>query len=193
MTLSDDPTVTRLLQELRQGNPGADGQLLQRLYGELYAQAQRVMAGERPGHTLQPTALLNEAFLRLVDHRQQSWESRTHFLRVASRAMRNVLIDHARARGAGKRGGDWRKVTLADDILPQGRDADELLALDDSLSRLSERDPQLAEIVELRFFGGLQDAEIAAALDVSRRTVQRGWRMARAWLLRDMQRDDGDE
>lgn len=189
----DDPAVTRLLEEMRQGSPGADARLLSRLYGDLYAQARRFMAEERPEHTLQPTALLHEAFLRLVDPRAQSWESRGHFMRVAARAMRNVLIDHARARRADKRGGAWRRVTLVDDVTPGGHEADDLLALDENLSRLSERDPQLGEVVELRFFGGMKDAEIAAALEVSPRTVQRSWRMARAWLVREMQRttDDG--
>jgi RNA polymerase sigma factor (TIGR02999 family) len=189
--VTDDPTAhTRLLlQRINAGDAEAVEQLLPYIYDELHGLARRIMAGERHEHTLQPTALINEAFLRLIDQSAPGIQDRVHFVRVAARAMRNVLVDHARARSAAKRGGGNLKVTLDEGLVLEDGDSDSLLHVHETLERLSAVDPQLGQIVELRFFGGLKDAEIGAAIGVSERTVQRGWRMARAWLSREMTND----
>lgn len=193
--VTDDPTAqTRhLLQRINAGDAEAVEKLLPYIYDELHGLARRIMAGERHEHTLQPTALINEAFMRLIDRNDPQWEDRMHFVRVAARAMRNVLVDHARARSAAKRGGGNVKVTLDEGLVLEGDDPESLLHVHETLERLAGVDPQLGQIVELRFFGGLKDAEIGAALGVSERTVQRGWRMARAWLSREMASDKVDD
>jgi RNA polymerase sigma factor (TIGR02999 family) len=189
--VSSDPSSqpTRLLQQINAGDRSAVERLLPIIYDELHAQARRIMGGERREHTLQPTALINEAFLRLVDQDSPGYEDRMHFLRVASRAMRNVLVDHARARAAQKRGGDHLKVTLDAGLVVDASAPEQLLVVHETLERLGEVDPQLAQIVELRYFGGLIDKEIGAAIGVSERTVQRSWRMARAWMTREMAKE----
>lgn len=186
--------ATRLLNRLGSGDARAADELLSVLYAELREVAGKLMQRERADHTMQPTALVHEAFLRLVhtegNDPDKRFADRVHFVRVAARAMRNALIDHARAQLTDKRGGgNWREVTLVDDITSRGHGPESLLAVDETLERLHAFDPQLAQIVELRFFGGLKDREIAAAIDSSERSVQRGWRTARAWMMREMDRE----
>jgi RNA polymerase sigma factor (TIGR02999 family) len=175
------------------GNAGAatPDELLPLVYDELRLLARRYLSRERPGHTLQPTALVHEAYLRLVDQTRVNWQGRTHFFAVGARVMRNLLIDHARARGRAKRGGEWHRVTLADGVAPfedGDLDHEQLLALNGALDRLAALDERQARVVELRFFGGLTVAEVAHLLGVSRRTVEGDWTHARAWLKRELTR-----
>jgi len=180
--------ITRLLTELKGGNREAQAELIPLVYQELRRVARNYMRGEKAGHTLQPTALVNEAYLRLVDGPPIDWQNRAHFFAVAAQLMRRVLVDHARARAALKRGGNECRVSLQEgQERAQEKDAD-LLALDEALSRLAERDPRQARIVEMRFFGGLSEEEAAAVLGVSARTVKRDWSVARAWLFKQIRK-----
>ena len=179
--------TTRLLRAIAEGDASAADRLLPRVYDELRRLAGRLMDGERAGHTLQATALLHEAFLRLSAP-GASFVDRGHFLGVAATAMRRVLIDPARARAAHKRGGGGR-VDLDADALGAPDDPATLLAVDEALARLAAVDAQLGRLVELRFFGGLDHGETAAALGISLRSVERGWRTARAFLLRELDPD----
>jgi RNA polymerase sigma factor (TIGR02999 family) len=176
--------ISQLLERVRTGDRAALDQLFPLLYSELHAIASREMRGERENHTLQPTALVNEAYLKLVGgNGTPAWRDRAHFLSAAARAMKNVLVDHARAYKAQKRDGGLR-VTLTDSNAKSddpGVTLD-LLALDDALTRLGEAEPRWAQVVELRFFGGLEIEEAAEALQVSPITVSRDWRFAKAWL-----------
>jgi RNA polymerase sigma factor (TIGR02999 family) len=183
----DRPAVetAQLLHRLSLGDAAAAEQLLPLVYDELHRLASRLMQKERSDHTLQATALLHEAFLRLCGS-DGDFDDRHHFLRVASKAMRNVLVDHARARKAQKRGGGQQQVDLDLAGVFTLDHSDGILAVDETLSRLSAMDPQLAQIVELRFFGGLENQAIAAAIGSSLRSVERGWRTARAWLSREL-------
>ncbi|MCK5941208.1 MAG: sigma-70 family RNA polymerase sigma factor [Planctomycetes bacterium] len=180
--------TTRLLRAVGAGEASAKEQLLPLVYDELHRLAGRLMAGERRSHTLQPTALMNEAFLRLVEP-AAGYDDRGHFLRVAATAMRRVLVDHARARGADKRRGD-RRVELDADLLAGRDDAHGLLVVDEILARLSALDPHLGQLVELRFFGGLDNRATAEALGTSLRSVERSWRTARAFLVRELDAED---
>ena len=178
--------ITGLLTAWRAGDAGALEQLVDALYGELHRLARRCMAGERAGHSLQPTALVNEAYVRLIDARQVHWQNREHFLAVATRQMRRVLVDIARAKGYQKRGGAAVHVTF-DESLPVMREPGrDLLALDDALDALARVDERKARVVEMRFFGGLSVEQSARALQVSVDTVMRDWKMAKAWLLREL-------
>jgi RNA polymerase sigma factor (TIGR02999 family) len=156
---------------------------------ELHGIAARLLRRERAGHTLQPTALLHEAWLRLASVRHP-WQDRTHFVSAAARAMRRILVEHGRARAAAKRGGGVGRVTLATGILGDGAAPDDVLVVDEALQRLAALDPRLAQIVELRVFGGLDHPEIAGHLGCSLRTVERDWRTARAFLRRTLRGDD---
>ena len=158
-----------------------DDRFAQTVYDELHAIADRCFRGQDPAHTLQPTALVNEAYLRL---NERSFCDRDHFLNLAARAMRQILVDHARRKGAAKRGGDAQRVTIADPGSRDGLAPMDLVALDGALESLHDIDARQARVVELRFFGGLTVEEVAAALDVSPRTVELDWRMAKAWLSR---------
>ena len=179
-------TVTRLLEEVRQGDTAALGRLLPLVYAELHNIAGRHMRRERDNHTLQPTALVHEAFLRLTGGQPIAFSDRAHFMRTASQAMRRVLVDHARARQAAKRGNGLR-VTLDEGLVEAApaRDLD-MLVLDDALVRLEAADPRWAQVVELRFFAGLEVTEVAEVLGVSPATVKRDWQFARAWLAREL-------
>ncbi len=179
-----------LFRRLAEGDRDAAGELLPLLYAELRGLAQRRMAKERSDHTLQATALVHEAYLRLVTPEEASWENRAHFFRAAAQAMRSVLVDHARAKGAAKRGGDGQRVVLAEDIALVEDELGDVLWIDEAIERLAERDPELARIVELRFFGGLTHEEIARVQGVTVRTIERGWRTARAWLRAEFGDDD---
>lgn len=178
--------ITRLLVAWGRGDEAALQQLIPLVHHELHQIARRCLKAERPGHTLQPTALVNEAYLRLVDVRRMSWKNRTHFLAMSARLMRRVLVDFARARRYQKRGGGILKVSLDDAHAISTERGQDLVALDDALARLSEIDERKARVIEMRFFGGLTAEETAEVLDVSRETVLRDWRLARAWLMREL-------
>jgi len=180
--------ATTLLQRLQAGDGAASEQLFPLVYEELHRLAERYMNAQHSAHTLQPTALVHEAYVKLIDVDPTRLNDRAHFFRLAASAMRSILVDHARARRRVKRGGDRLRVTLDEPLVSSGA-ADglpDLLDLDAALQRLSEMDPQLGEIVEARFFGGLTVPETAALTGVSARTVERGWRVARAWLLQEL-------
>jgi RNA polymerase sigma factor (TIGR02999 family) len=162
--------------------PSNEDDLFLRLYAELREVADRLLRRESPGHTLQPTALVHEAWFKLAGNAAPDAVDRGHFLALAARAMRQVLVDHARRRSAAKRGGPMPELTISDDRLGFAIPLDDLLTLDDALTRLGEHEARLARVVELRFFAGLSEEEVATTLDVTTRTVQRDWAKARAWL-----------
>ncbi len=178
--MASDATI--LVTGLTEGDAAAADALLPLVYRDLHAAAEALLRGERSGHTLQPTALVHEAYLRLVDQSRVNWAGRTHFCAVAAEAMRRVLVDHARGRGRLKRGGDRERVPLDPGALgtPDGVDT---LELDDSIRALQAVNERAARVVVMRYFGGLSTAEAAAALGVSDATVEREWRFARAWLF----------
>ena len=178
--------ITRLLNDWRSGNPAALEQLMPLVYAELRKLARRHMQGQNPTHTLQTTALIHEAYLKLAGASHQQWENRAQFYSVASKAMRHVLVDHARSRQASKRGGGWQTVPLDEGIAISDERLAGLIALDDALSRLSKLHPRQSEVIELRFFGGLGVEETAAILQVSPETVMLDWRAAKAWLHKEL-------
>jgi RNA polymerase sigma factor (TIGR02999 family) len=178
--------VSKLLLNWGQGDQGAREALIPLVYDELRRLARRYLRRERPDHTLQSAALVNEAYLRLIRQEHPQWQNRAHFFGVAAQLMRHILVDHARNRAAAKRGAGAPRLTLDPDIaLPQERDVD-LIALDDALNQLAALDPQQSRLVELRFFGGLSIEETSVVLGVSPATVKREWATARAWLQREM-------
>jgi len=178
--------ITALIARARGGQPAALDELVPLVYAELRRIAGRYMRRERPGQSLQATALVHEAYIRLLKDEDLSFENRAHFLGIAARAMRQILVEHARARDADKRGGERRRITL-DEGLATGEPADvDMMALDQALERLAAHDADQARLVELRFFGGLTNEETAAALGVSPATVKRAWVVARAWLFREL-------
>ena len=180
--------VTGLLLAWGGGDEAALAQLMPLVHGELLRIAQRHMAGERPGHPLQTTALVNEAYVKLVDSSRVRWRNRAHFLAVASRLMRRILVDVVRRRRYQKRGGDWRQITLHEWAAVTSEPTLDIVAVDEALERLARMDPRKAQVVEMRFFGGLNLDEIAEALDVSIDTVGRDWNAAKAWLRRELTR-----
>jgi len=178
-----DNSITALLTQLSEGNREVEARLIPQIYDELRRVAGRYMRLERVNHTLQPTALVNEAYARLIQEPHIHWKSRAHFFATASQLMRHILVDHARARRAAKRGGMQHQVTLVEDILPApGQSPIDVLALHEALEQLTRLDPRQGRIVELHFFGGLSFEEIASVLEISERTAKRDWSMARAWL-----------
>jgi RNA polymerase sigma factor (TIGR02999 family) len=181
-----DRDITELIADVRAGDQAAAEDLFRRVYQELRKLAGHLMRNERPDHTLQPTALVHEAYLRLIDQRQLPGESRTHFFGVAANVMRRILIDHARAHRANKRGGRDVKVPLEDAPMMAVEDPETLLEVDEALERLATLDPRQAQVVELRFFGGLSVEETAQILGVGPRTIDRDWRIARGWLRRQL-------
>ncbi|MCH7716873.1 MAG: sigma-70 family RNA polymerase sigma factor [Gemmatimonadetes bacterium] len=185
--------VTGLLAELRSGNKEALAKLIPLVYDELHRLAEHYMRNERVGHTLQPTALINEAYLRLASAEKANWQHRAHFVAVAAGTMRRVLIDHARKQKAAKRGGKQAALPLEDspEFLSEER-SEELIALDEALTRLQELDPRQSQVVELRFFGGLTVEETAEVLGISPKTVKRDWAVARAWLHGEMSKDHSE-
>ena len=180
--------VTRLLRAWGQGEDAALEELLPLVHQELRRLARRYMFGERPGHTLQTTALVNEAYLRLVNSRQVSWQNRTHFFAISAQLMRRILVDYARARGSQKRGGGVPKVTLDEELMAPQEKGQDLVALDDALKALAHIDPRKCKVIELRFFGGLSVDETAEVLKISPDTILRDWRLAKAWLAREMRK-----
>ena len=188
--MADDLDITQLLLTAGGGAPEATERLFAALYDDLRRVARERMRREDPAHTLQATALVHEAFVRLIDQTRCQWKNRAHFLAVASRVMRRILVDHARARGRIKRGGDFERVPFDEQALAAGGAIDEgtLLALDDALRRLEPEHPEAARVVEMRFFGGLTQEESASVLGVTDRTIRRHWDFARAWLFRELSR-----
>ena len=178
--------VTQILIEWGEGGPGAAARLMPLVYDELRRLARSYLQRERSDHTLQATGLVHEAYLRLVDQTAISWQNRAHFLAVAAQQMRRILVDHARRHRTDKRGGEWCKVEFDDALAPAVSRNLDVIALDDALQDLVKLNPQHSQIVELRFFGGMTIEEVAEVLDLSPRTVQREWRMARAWLRRQI-------
>lgn len=177
--------LTCLLQAAAEGDTAAREQILPILYAELHKLAQGRMRQLGPGHTLQPTALVHEAYMHLLGDTPVQWQNRRHFFAAAARAMRNILVDHARARATRKRGGALRRMPLADsDVALTSAHDEDVLAVHEALSELEREHPQHAELLQLRFFAGLSRAETAAALDVSEKTVERDWRFVKAWLQR---------
>lgn len=188
--MSDSPSegITELLLAWGNGQDAALDELLRVVQGELRRLARIYMYGERPGHSLQVTALVNEAYLRLIDSRRVQWQNRAHFFAISAQLMRRILLDSARARGYQKRGGGVPKVTLDEGLIGPVEKARDVIALDDALQSLSEMDARKGRVVELRFFGGLSVKETAEVLKVSPDTVLRDWRLAKAWLKREMSR-----
>jgi RNA polymerase sigma-70 factor, ECF subfamily len=185
--------VTQLLQAWRAGNDRALEQLMPFVYAELHRLAGRYMAAEQYGHTLQTTALVHEVYLRLVDAKSVDWQNRAHFYAICARLMRRILIDFARSRNYQKRGGNFAHIQLEEAVTVSAVVGSELLAVDEALKQLAAVDTRKSEIVEMRFFGGLTVEEIAAALQVSSETVMRDWKLAKAWLLRELSHEERHE
>jgi len=185
--------VTELLGDWSSGDAGALEKLIPLVEPELHRLAHHYMSRERAGHTLQTTALLDEAYLLLVGNKKPSWQNRTHFVAAAAQLMRRIMVDHARERRSLKRGGGALKVTLDEAALVTETRSEELLALDEALERLAAQDRRKSQIVELRYFGGLTAEETAGFLNMSRRTVEREWTMAKAWLYRALSGEEPDE
>jgi RNA polymerase sigma factor (TIGR02999 family) len=181
--------VTRLLLEWGEGDEAALERLIPVVHQELRRIAQRQMGHERVGHTLQATALVHEAYLKLIDIQDVQWQNRAHFFALSARLMRRILVDFARARGYQKRGGGAHKVTLDEALVVSPQAGEDLVAVDDALEALAAVDQRKSQVVELRFFGGLSVEETAEALHVSVRTVKRDWTMARLWLLRELKKE----
>jgi len=178
--------VTSLLARWQDGDEAALQQLVPIVHEELRRLARRQMAGERPGHTLQPTALVNEAYLRLINLKQMQWQNRAHFFAMGARLMRRILVDFARSRGYQKRGGGAKQVSFTEALDVAGDQATDVVALNDALEALADVDERKSRVVELRFFGGMSVEETAEVLNVSRETIKRDWKFAKMWLLRQL-------
>jgi len=178
--------VTQILHEWSDGDADAPARLMPLVYNELRRQARSYLAKERRSHTLQPTALVHEAYLRLVDQTRVSWQNRAHFYGMAANMMRRILVDHARAHATEKRGGAAVRLSIEDMQVPLEQRAADFIALDEALKELAKFDERKARIVEMRFFGGLTDEEIAEVLGITSRTVWRDWKTARLWLFREL-------
>ena len=184
--------VTQLLQRWGDGEQQAFDQLLPLVYGELRGLARRYLRRERHGHTLETSALVHEAYVRMIGQQKVEWRNRAHFFAISAQMMRRILVDHARAHLYQKRGGGAQKVSLDEALHVGAEPSESLLAVDDALERLAEQDPEKARLVEMRFFGGLTHPEIAEVLDVSLSTVERQWRVARAWLYSALDESAGE-
>ncbi len=183
---TDSGDVTRLLFELKEGNREAEERLIPLVYQELRRIASNRLRHEAARHSLQPTALVHEAYLRLTRLEEIDWQSRSHFFAVSATLMRRILVDHARASQARKRGAGFGTISLHDELFPAPEREPEILALDEALERLAEFDPRQSKIVELRFFAGMSEEETALVLNISARTVKRDWRAAKAWLFSEL-------
>ena len=178
--------VTQMLHDWSHGDQEVLDKLVPVVYEELRRQAARYLKRERPGHTLQTTALIHEAYIRLIDQKNVHWQNRAHFYAISAKLMRRILVDHARSRQAAKRGGSDIKLPLEEAMsAPEGREVD-IVALDEALERLAAIDPQQSRVVELKFFSGMSVEETAEVLGVSTRTVKRDWNVAKAWLRREI-------
>ncbi len=186
MNIAEASEITQVLHEWNSGDLDARERLLPFIYDEMRRQARILMSSERSDHTLQPTALVHEAFLRLSEQTRIEWRDRRHFFAFASRTMRQVLVDHARRLATAKRGNRPIHFSIDDVSIPAEERAYSVIMLSEALERLEQLDPQQAEIVEMRFFGGLTNKETAEAIDISERSVSRGWEAARLWLYREL-------
>lgn len=184
----EQPPITELLLAWRQGERAALDELIPHVQGELKRIARNYMRRQKPDHTLQTTALVNEAFLRLVDSNRVNWQDRNHFFAISAQLMRRILVDFARKKSSLKRGGDGVRVTLNENVDVADEKATEVIALDEALARLAQMNERQSKIVELRYFGGLTEDQIAETLEISTRTVRRDWNLARAWLYRELSR-----
>ena len=184
--LAPPEEITRLLLEIRNGNEQAAHELIPLVYKQLRRMARSLMRNERSGHTLQPTALVNDALMRLIGTTELEWRSRAHFFAVSATVMRRILIDSARRHKAEKRDGDLIQVSLDSNLAYEWRQADSLLSLNEAMERLNELDPRLCKVVEMRFFAGMTEAETAEVLNISVRTVKRDWQFAKDWLFREI-------
>jgi RNA polymerase sigma-70 factor, ECF subfamily len=184
--MADTSNVSLLLAEIRRGDREALDRLLPLVYAELRRIAGRYMRRERGDHTLQPTALVNEAYMRLVDQREKNWQNRAHFFGIAAHLMRRILVDYARSQGYAKRGGGARTLPLDEALVFARERSGEVIALDDALKALSAIDPRKCQVVELRYFGGLTFEEVAEVLGVSLITAKRDWNLAKSWLTREL-------
>lgn len=191
MSLSPAADVTRLLHAWRAGEEGALDRLMPLVYDELRRVAHARMRAQQPGHSLQTTALVHEAYLRLVDAREHDWQNRTHFFALCAQAMRQILVDIARAKGAAKRGGGAPRVPFEDWLAASPPPDVDVLALDEALTQLAAEDPRQGQVVELRYFGGLSVEETADVLQVSPQTVMRDWNLAKLWLARSLRHQGG--
>ena len=190
MGASERSEVTQLLRHVESADRSTVDRLFAAVYQQLHNLAGQYFRREQEGNTLQPTALVHEAYVKLVDQTHVDWQGRTHFFAVAAQAMRRILVDHARRRGAAKRGGNRHRIALDDNLVVESsRDVD-LLALEDALTKLTKLDPRQAQMIELRFFGGLSIAEVAKVMGTSKRSVEREWTMVRAWLRRELSTSD---
>ena len=190
MKSSRSSRVTQLLETIEPGDRHAEEQLFADVYAELRTLAARYLHRERKSHTLQPTALVHEAYLKLVGQTHVVWQGRAHFLAFAAKAMRQILVDHARRHLAAKRGGSRHCIALDDDLVVESDRTLDLLMLEDALTKLTKLDPRQAQMIELRFFGGLSIAEVAKVMAISKRSVEREWTMVRVWLRRELSRSD---
>lgn len=190
MTVESTKQTTEALRAVAAGEEAAADRLMPMVYDEFRKLARSYLERESPGHTLQPTALVNEAYFKLVNQTQVDWAGRTHFFAVGAQAMRRILVDHARAKKRTKRGGDRQQIQLNEELTLSPERDEDLLALDDAMEKLAKRDPRQAKIVELRFFGGLTVEEVAHVMGVSPRTIGNEWAMIRAWLRRELTKDD---
>ena len=191
--MSSLDNTTQLLGEVTAGNRAAVDQLMALVYDEFRQLASHYLKQENVAHTLQPTALVNEVYLKLVDQSRVDWQGRTHFFAIGAQAMRRLLVDHARSKGRLKRGGGRHRISLDEELTISPRTEEDLLAVDDALEELAAVDARQAKIVELRFFGGLTVEEVAEVLEMSKRSVEREWTMVRAWLRRRLADDEGHE
>lgn len=190
MTMPSSGEVTQLLIAWREGDQSALEHLTPLVYRELHRLARRCMRRERDGHTLQTSALVNEVFVKLIEHPQQNWQNRAHFMGLAAHLMRHILLDHARGRLRAKRGGGAWHIPLDELTVVTGERSAELVALDDALVELAKHDPRKSRLVELRFFGGLTNQEVAEVTGMTLRTVEREWRKARIWLYQAVSRSE---
>jgi RNA polymerase sigma-70 factor, ECF subfamily len=186
MSTESPPEITQLLIGWGKGDERALERLMPLVYSELRRMAGNFMRRQSPGHTLQATALVNEAYMRLIDSSRVNWQSRTHFFAICAQLMRRILVDFARKKNSLKRGGDRVQITLSERVEQPIEKQEDLVSLDEALDRLAEFSPRQARIVELRYFAGLTDEQIAETLEISSRTVRRDWSVARAWLYREL-------
>ncbi len=185
--------ITELLHAWSAGDQNAYSRIIETVYPELRKIAQRCLGGERPGHTIQATALVHEAYIRLIDIQQIQWQDRAHFFAVSARFMRRILVDYARARHYAKRGGGFRQVDFKEALVVSSELGPELLRIDEALNELAKFDSRKAQVVEMRYFGGLTATEMASLLGVSPQSVNRDWNLAKAWLAREMTRQERNE
>ncbi len=179
-------STSDLVNQAVSGDRAAADQLIQQVYQKLRDLAGELLRHESPAHTLQPTALVNEAYMRMVDQNRVDWKGATHFYAVSARMMRRILVDHARGKKRDKRGGGMDRIQLSDDLCVTKRNDEDVLAVDEAIKKLAALQPRQAQIVELRFFGGLSVAQVAETLGVSKRTVEADWTFLRAWLRREL-------